>query len=1101
MVLDSSLVQELLALASQFMNSKTLRFGWRTILVLSAILLMVSFPVRAELLISEVMTNNAGTLLDEDGNASDWIEIHNAGPEDLSLAGHYLSDDPDDLNAWEFPDITLPSGQWMVVFCSGEDRRVAGKELHSNFSLASEGEYLALIGPDKTTIIDAFAPTLPQLSENQSVGVQNVAGSWVLHFFDTPSPGKANSSGRAAEEVLFSIPGQVFSGSIEVSLSCRSGGTISYTTNGRSPNSTSGMTYNGPIRIDATTTLMASVAGGPAHQEVYFLMDASLADFSSNLPVVVIHAPRTIQSSFGDMQSGVLLPSPTDGRTRLQQVFEVNSRGQIRTRGRSTQSFPKKSYRLEFQDAEGNGRALSPLGMPAEPDWILSGRYEEDRSLIRNEFIYAMSNQIGRYAAHTQFCEVFVHQGNGPLRSSDYVGAYSLMEALKRDGDRIDISELRPDQTEEPDITGGYILKVDSAGPNDTQLCIGGTAGGGFNRCRNGQAVLIVEPSRSVLTANQQTYVEDFLNQMVASFDSSDPETGYPAFIDVGSWVDYHLMNVSMLNVDALRLSTYFHKDREGKLAAGPLWDFNISSGSRDRFGNPPRASRWDVWRSRSGDRGTDFFGNATQRWWGDLFQDRDFQQAYCDRWNELRQGAFATENVLGLIDELADQLREAQVRNQNRWPEVPPEYGGFQGEIDHLKQWLTSRLEWMDGELVGAPQPDLESGLLNSDQSITLKAQRGSEVYYTLDGVDPRMSGGGIHPSALRYVEPISLTASATLTAREFMPNYRPLSDGPDQQWSAPLSARFVLQAMPASAENLVISEIMYHPSNASEAEIASGNSRDDAFEFIELLNIGSSIIDLLGTRFSDGIEFVFDESRFLAPGERVVLVADQKAFEQRYGDSSFVAGSYLGQLRNSGETVALDDLQGQSIARITFEDGGDWPTEADGDGYSLELKSPETHPDSNDPMQWTLSSTRGGTPGQASESVFGQTYAQWVTEVFPPEHTTSNGPEEDPDRDGLINKAEFILGGDPLKPDLSPLRVEAFLSESSSTATIRFQKRIDRVGIRAWLESSTDLRQWQAIDTARLQVIPGEGATETIEYANSVADAESQYFRLMVE
>jgi hypothetical protein len=338
---------------------------------------------------------------------------------------------------------------------------------------------------------------------------------------------------------------------------------------------------------------------------VFFQVTPELASISSNLPLVIVQSPGTIGTTYDDMLLAIKRPSGEDSRTRFHanEPFSLTGSGQIRTRGSSTQSFPKKSYRLEFQDEDEEDKVKKPLGMPSESDWILSGRYGDDRALIRNEFTYQLSCDIGRYAARTRFCEVYVNDGNGPVSVDDYVGVYSFMEAMKRDADRIDIAELTEDQNAEPEVTGGYIFKVDRGGPpNDTR-----TTGGG-------QSIVITDPPASELTDAQQDYLEDYLDDMRDSLDSADPETGYPAFIDVPSWIDHHMINMLMLNVDSLRLSTFFYKERNGKVFGGPVWDFNISSGSDDRFGNPPRASQPETWRGISGDRGTSFFENQTQR-------------------------------------------------------------------------------------------------------------------------------------------------------------------------------------------------------------------------------------------------------------------------------------------------------------------------------------------------------------------------------------------------------------------------------------------------------------------------------------------------------
>ncbi len=308
---------------------------------------------------------------------------------------------------------------------------------------------------------------------------------------------------------------------------------------------------------------------------------------------------------------------------------------------------------------------------------------------------------------------------------------------------------------------------VDRSGPNDTVTNAGG------------QSIVITDPPRSALTNPQQDSLESYLDDMRDSFDSTDSETGYPAFIDVPAWIDHHLINMLMLNIDSLRLSTFFYKERNGKVFAGPVWDFNIPSGSSDRFGNPPRASEPEVWRGNSSDIGTISVENGTQRWWGDLFENRDFQQQYCDRWHELRSAEFSNQDIIALLDSMADEIREAQPRNQERWPEVSPEYGGWQGEIDHFKDWLTTRADWADKELVRPPGVTPNGGALAADETIRLKANRGTlfsptDLYYTTDGTDPRLPGGEISATAIKYDGVFTLDASTNLVVREHLPNYK---------------------------------------------------------------------------------------------------------------------------------------------------------------------------------------------------------------------------------------------------------------------------------------------------------------------------------------
>jgi len=124
-------------------------------------------PLTGSLVISEFMAYNVSVLADEDGLYSDWIEIHNGTDEALSLGGWYLTDEAGNLTKWRFPNVTIESDFYLVVFASGKDSTVPGSELHTNFTLkASTPEYLALVQPDGITIEFDYGPTyLPQFAD------------------------------------------------------------------------------------------------------------------------------------------------------------------------------------------------------------------------------------------------------------------------------------------------------------------------------------------------------------------------------------------------------------------------------------------------------------------------------------------------------------------------------------------------------------------------------------------------------------------------------------------------------------------------------------------------------------------------------------------------------------------------------------------------------------------------------------------------------------------------------------------------------------------------------------------------------------------------
>lgn len=138
----------------------------------------------ADVYISEFVASNESSLLDEDGDSPDWLEIYNDGPDNVNLDGWHLTDDIDESRKWSFPAQDLPAGNFLVVFLSDKDRTTPGMPLHANFKLKADGEYLSL-NRDSTSstveVVSSFAPTYPsQLTDisfgfDQTVSVNQIS--------------------------------------------------------------------------------------------------------------------------------------------------------------------------------------------------------------------------------------------------------------------------------------------------------------------------------------------------------------------------------------------------------------------------------------------------------------------------------------------------------------------------------------------------------------------------------------------------------------------------------------------------------------------------------------------------------------------------------------------------------------------------------------------------------------------------------------------------------------------------------------------------------------------------------------------------------------
>ena len=107
-------------------------------------------------IISEFVASNETSIVDEDGDSPDWIEIYNPSQETIYLDGWYLTDDIKNLKKWEFPPVQISPGGYIVVFASGKDRRDSGSQLHTDFALQANGESIALVEPDGVTIAYAY---------------------------------------------------------------------------------------------------------------------------------------------------------------------------------------------------------------------------------------------------------------------------------------------------------------------------------------------------------------------------------------------------------------------------------------------------------------------------------------------------------------------------------------------------------------------------------------------------------------------------------------------------------------------------------------------------------------------------------------------------------------------------------------------------------------------------------------------------------------------------------------------------------------------------------------------------------------------------------
>jgi hypothetical protein len=349
----------------------------------------------------------------------------------------------------------------------------------------------------------------------------------------------------------------------------------------------------------------------------------------------------------------------------------------------------------------------------------------------------------------------------------------------------------------------------------------------------------------------------------------------------------------------------------------------------------------------------------------------------------------------------------------------------------------------------------------------------------------------GAPSAGAVAYSGPLSLTNSATVRARVF--------DSAAGAWTPLTEASFIVDAEPASAASIVVSELHYNPNDPSPAEVAAGFTAGNDFEYIELLNIGASAVDLTGAAFTAGVNFAFTAALSpsllrLEPGERVVIADDPAAFAMRYGTSAGLklAGPYSGNLSNGGDTVTLLDRNGDAIKSFAYSDEEPWPVDADGNGYSLVLNHPASNPDHNLPDSWRSSAQTGGTPGAANG-------------VSPPAD-----PAADSDADGLTALVEHALALDPSVPHGSPViatREQQFVVDNApgTYLVLEFQRSLLADGVTIVPELSTSLADgsWEPGALVYVSTRNNGDGTATVMWRTSspVAAAARLFLRLRVQ
>lgn len=687
----------------------------------------VDEPVIAPVL-TEFMADNASSLEDQFGESPDWIEIHNPNTFDLSLSGYYLTDKADNLIQWTFPaGATIPGNGHLVVFASGNDLTNPVEPLHTNFSLSSGGEYLALIGRDGSTKLTEFE--FPAQKQDFSYGLE--ADGSTIGFFSPATPGAVNGTSFSGfvEDTKFDISRGFYETPQTVSITTATpDAVIRYTTNGDQPSENNGTIYSSPITINSTTILraMAYKAGlAPTNVDTntYLFVDDVITS-----PELGETVTPQMQASLTAVPSlSIVTPQTINGTSEIPASFElINPDGTpgfqencgVKNFGGAFTNFDKKNFRMYFRSQYGASKLRHPLfdgfdrGIAATDTFdqlnIRSGSHDMVARgfYMSNRFTDDTMLDMGNINPHGRFMHLYL---NGK-----YWGVFHLRERWHADH----LTEYLGGPKEGYEAingnwnVGGWADSVAPAYDGD---------GSAWERIKT-----------LALTSSPQNY------------DELSP------YLDMEHFIDYMIMWMYGNSEDEYR--TVGPAD----VGSGFKWFLNDADGYLRPAGN----------RTGFASNTPGVFGRSAGDGPGSLFSllfkagNPEYRILLADRIHKhfFNNGAMTPARTIARLSERCDEMNSPFYAEAARW-----NYRSHNSWTSEKNNALNNILPGRTASALSqyrsagfypatvAPVFNQHGGDVPSGFNLTL-AEGSGTMYYTIDGSDPRLAGGGLNPAALPF-------------------------------------------------------------------------------------------------------------------------------------------------------------------------------------------------------------------------------------------------------------------------------------------------------------------------------------------------------------
>lgn len=402
--------------------------------------------------------------------------------------------------------------------------------------------------------------------------------------------------------------------------------------------------------------------------------DNSLIYRPTQLPLVVIHTQNAQE--------------PTDKVNEIKGIVSIvgddgsllTDTATTRLRGNVSMEFPKKPYRIKFAHKQ------SPLNAPAKAKkWTLINNYG-DKTLLRNLVAFHLSDIIGM--PYTPYCQAVDVMLNG-----EYKGCYQLCDQVEINKKRVNISEMKPTDTNGEALTGGYFWEIDAYADREPS----------WFRSNHGTPVTIKSPKDDEILPVQADYVRNYFNTMEADVygtNYQDPTKGWRRLLDEETFLKHFLVGEMSGNTDTY-WSVYQYKQRgNDTIFTGPVWDFDLA------FDNDNRTypvNNHNDFIYRSGSRAGDMLNFVNRI----VLYDSQTMVSIRRLWDKARHNGLMAEALCNYVDSLAETLNDSQRLNfmrwdiLNQWVHMNPQVAGsYTGEINVVKNYLNQRVAWMDKRL-----------------------------------------------------------------------------------------------------------------------------------------------------------------------------------------------------------------------------------------------------------------------------------------------------------------------------------------------------------------------------------------------------------------